>query len=95
MFTTSILMAATLASAVPAGPKEQASRPPQQFESLEELFDSQTGTWTNASLVSPAMVETEREDVAADSLYKPIVRETLRTPPPPRPAGLYFFGITR
>ena len=94
MFTSAILMAATLASADPAGPMEQTSRPPQQFESLEELFDTHPGTWTNASLTPPTMVESEREDVAADSLYKPIVRETLRTPPP-RPAGLHFFGITR
>jgi hypothetical protein len=94
MFTPAILMAAALTSDISTGPQQQTAGPSEQYETLEDLFDSRTGTWTNLSPTLPKIGETAREDAAADSLYKPLVRETLRTPPP-RPAGLFFFGITR
>jgi len=95
MCTPILMVAATLASTFPAGPQKQAAGPAQQYETLEDLFDSNTGTWTSVPVTTTAMEEPEPGDLASESLYKPIVRETLKTPPP-QPWLLSFpFNTTR
>ena len=90
MAASTILFAAAIASGIADGPNERPARPGQQFETLQDMFAAPTDSWT--AVLMPTTTAMAPEAAASESLYKPVVRETLE---PPQQAADQLSGFVR
>lgn len=94
MSASAVLLAAVLVSGIVDGPHKRPARPPQQFETLQEMFETPTDSWT--AVLMPTTTVKAPEEAASESLYKPVVRETLEIPQQQLSGIEFGFGrITR
>jgi hypothetical protein len=93
MSATAVLLAAAIASGIADGPHKRPTRSPQQFETLQDMFETQTDSWT--ALLMPTATAKASEETTRESLYKPVVRETLEIPQQAAQqlSGIVFGGV--
>lgn len=93
MSAFAILLSAALASGITDAPHK--SPPPPRFCTLMEMFDAERQPWTDfliTSTVPDDPVDVEETD---DSLFTPLVRETLESPRHRMQLSGFVFGGVR